>query len=116
VFIASGLFTILDMRNQHRYISDISTLLQTISFWEEVKVTVTRADGQRTVNGACGNALSSNGYSFYTTVENYQQTRLLDEMVCLEKGVHYFVRVDFNRQQGRDKHANLDSVSDTRYR
>ena len=74
-------------------------------------MTVSRADGQQTVNGACGNELSSNGYSFFTTVGNFEQTKLLDEMVCLEKGVHYFVRVDFNRQQGRDNHANVDSVS-----
>ena len=74
-------------------------------------MTVSRADGQRTVNGACGNDLSSNGYSFFTTFRVYEQTKLLDEMVCLEKGVHYFVRVDFNRQQGRQNHANLDSVS-----
>lgn len=74
-------------------------------------MTVSRADGQRTVNGACGNTLSSNGYSFFTRVGNFEQTKLLDEMVCLEKGVHYFVRVDFDRQQGRDNHVNVDSVS-----
>ncbi|CAB4038180.1 Hypothetical predicted protein, partial [Paramuricea clavata] len=83
---------------------------KTLSFWEEVKVTVSRADGQRTVNGACGNVLSSNGYSFITTVRVYEQTKLLDEMVCLEKNVHYYVRVDFNRNQGRENHANLDSL------
>ena len=78
-------------------------------------MTVSRADGQRTVNGACGNVLSSNGYSFITTVQVYEQTKLLDEMVCLEKNVHYYVRVDFNRNQGRENHANLDSVSNGCY-
>lgn len=74
-------------------------------------MTVSRADGQRTVNGECGNALSSDGYSFFTTVGVYEQTKLMNEMVCLEKDVHYFVRVDFNRPQGRDEHVNVDSVS-----
>ncbi|XP_028398055.1 laminin subunit beta-1-like [Dendronephthya gigantea] len=83
---------------------------QTFSSWEEVKLTVSRADGQRTINGACGNTLSSNGYSVITTVQLYEQYKLLDEMVCLEKDVHYYVRLDFNKRQGRDNHANLDSL------
>lgn len=63
------------------------------------------------MNGVCGNSLSFNGYSVFITMQSFQQTKLLDDMVCLEKGVHYFLRVDFNRHQGRDDHINLDSVS-----
>lgn len=83
---------------------------QTNTIWEEIKVTVSRADGQRTTNGECGNALSSNGNNIIATTQQNQEIKLLEQMVCLEKGAHYYVRIDFKRHQGTVDHVYLDSL------
>ena len=71
---------------------------------------VSRADGRVTTNSDCVNSLPSNGNTFITT-QRYESVKVIEQLLCLEKGVDYFVRVDFNRHQGAVDHVYLDSVS-----